>query len=454
LIDWLGGRLGRWDTWLKRSVNRRIFAALLTVGGLTVVVKLASTAKELVVAHQFGTGDALDAFLIAFLLPSFTIQMVAGTFRLALIPTYVQIREQEGQDATQRLFSSAMVWGTASLAAISVLLALFAPYVLPIMASGFGPEKLALTSSLFYLFLPALVISGLSTIWKAILNAGERFALVALAPIMIPVVAVAVLLVMGGVWGIYALAVGTVIGFVLEAGLLALSLKRRKFSLLPRWYGMYPAMRKVINQCPPLFATYVFMGSAFFVDQSMAAMLGSGSVSTLNYANRVTGPLLEVGGLALGTAVLPHLSRMSAADDWRGVRHTLKTYTRLILLTTVPLTLILVYFSEPLVGLLFQRGAFTAEDTHLVAQVQAALLLQLPFYMLSTLLVQLVYSTNSNRALMVSAIVSLLLDVLLNYVLMQYFGVVGIALSTVFVYMGTLVFLLVLYRRLVRFTAE
>jgi len=454
MIDWLGGRLGRWDAWLKRSVNRRIFAALLTIGGLTVVVKLASTAKELVVAHQFGTGDALDAFLIAFLLPSFTIQMVAGTFRLALIPTYVQIREQEGQDATQRLFSSAMVLGTASLAAISALLALLAPYVLPIMASGFGPEKLALTSSLFYLFLPALVISGLSTIWKAILNAGERFALVALAPIMIPVVAVAVLLVMGGVWGIYALAVGTVIGFVLEAGLLALSLKRRKFSLLPRWYGMYPAMRKVINQCPPLLATYVFMGSAVFVDQAMAAVLGSGSVSTLNYANRVVGPLLEVGGLALGTAVLPHLSRMSAADDWRGVRHTLKTYTRLILLTTVPLTLILVYFSEPLVGLLFQRGAFTAEDTHLVAQVQAALLLQLPFYMLSTLLVQLVYSTHSNRALMVSAIISLLLDVLLNYALMQYFGVVGIALSTVFVYIGTLVFLLVMYRRVVRFTAE
>jgi len=454
MIDWLGGRLGRWDAWLKRSVNRRIFAALLTIGGLTVVVKLASTAKELVVAHQFGTGDALDAFLIAFLLPSFTIQMVAGTFRLALIPTYVQIREQEGQDATQRLFSSAMVLGTASLAAISALLALLAPYVLPIMASGFGPEKLALTSSLFYLFLPALVISGLSTIWKAILNAGERFALVALAPIMIPVVAVAVLLVMGGVWGIYALAVGTVIGFVLEAGLLALSLKRRKFSLLPRWYGMYPAMRKVINQCPPLLATYVFMGSAVFVDQAMAAVLGSGSVSTLNYANRVVGPLLEVGGLALGTAVLPHLSRMSAADDWRGVRHTLKTYTRLILLTTVPLTLILVYISEPLVGLLFQRGAFTAEDTHLVAQVQAALLLQLPFYMLSTLLVQLVYSTHSNRALMVSAIISLLLDVLLNYALMQYFGVVGIALSTVFVYIGTLVFLLVMYRRVVRFTAE
>jgi putative peptidoglycan lipid II flippase len=450
MLDSLRMRLGRWDVWLKRSVNRRIFAAMLTVGGLTVVVKLISAAKEMVVAHQFGTGDALDAFLIAFLLPSFTIQVVAGAFRIALIPTYVQVREHEGQDAAQRLFSNAMVWSTASLAAVAALLALSASYVLPVVASGFGPEKLALTRSLFYLLLPVLVISGLATVWKAILNAGERFALVAVAPIMTPVAAVAVLLVMGTVWGIYALAIGTVGGFALEAGLLVWSLKRRKFRLVPRWYGMDSATRKVINQCAPLIASYLLMSGAFFVDQSMAAMLGSGSVSVLNYGNKVVGLLLEVSTLALGTAILPHLSRMVAADDWSGVRHTLKSYTRLILLTTVPLTVILIYFSEPLIALLFQRGAFTAEDTHLVAQVQAAFLLGLPFYVLSTLMVQLMYSTHGNQMVMVSAVIGLLLNVLLNYVLMQYFGVVGIALSTTTVYIASLAFLLILYRRLIR----
>src|SRR3712207_5767634 len=150
MLDSLRMRLGRWDVWLKRSVNRRIFAAMLTVGGLTVVVKLVSAVKEMVVAHQFGTGDALDAFLIAFLLPSFTVQVVASAFRIALIPTYVQVREHEGQDAARRLFSNAMVWSTASLTAVAALLALSATYILPIVASGFGPEKLALTRSLFY----------------------------------------------------------------------------------------------------------------------------------------------------------------------------------------------------------------------------------------------------------------------------------------------------------------
>ncbi len=454
MIDLLGTRLGRLDAWRKRSVNRRIFAAMLTVGSLTLVVKLASTARELMLAHQFGTGDALDAFLIAFLLPSFIIQVVAGSFNIALIPTYVRVREHEGQDAAQRLFSNAMVWSTASLAAVSALLALLAPYILPVMASGFGPEKLALTRSLFYLLLPALIVSGLSTIWKAILNAGERFALAAVAPIMTPVVAVAALLVAGSVWGIYALAVGTLGGFVLEAGLLVWSLKRRKFSLAPRWYGIDPAMRQVISQCVPLFAGAFLLSKTLLVDQAMAAMLGPGSVSALNYGNKVAGMLMEVATLALGTSVLPHLSRMIALSDWNGVRHTLKSYARLILLATVPLTLILVYFSEPLIALLFQRGAFTAEDTHLISQVQAAYFLQLPFYVLGILILQLIYSVHGTRVVLYSAIISLPLDVLLNYVLMQYFGVVGIALSTVIVYVASLAFLLVMYRRVIRRVAQ
>ena len=269
--------LKRWAVWRKQSVNRRIFAAILTVGGLTVVAKLAAAAKEVVAAHQFGTSDALDAFLIAFLLPTFAINVVAGSFNAALMPTYIQVRKHEGHGAAQRLFSAAMVWSTASLIVVSAVLALLASYILPIVASGFGPEKLALTRSLFYVLLPALVINGLATVWRAVLNSSERFALAAATPIITAIAAVALLLMMGGVWGIYALAVGTVGGFVVEAGLLAWGLRRQKLSLVPRWYGIDPSMRQVINQSVPVIAGALLLGSTPLIDQSMAAMLGPGS---------------------------------------------------------------------------------------------------------------------------------------------------------------------------------
>ena len=404
------------------------------------MVKLAAVAKEVVVAHQFGTADALDAFLIAFLLPSFAMNVVAGSFNAALIPTFIQVREREGRQAAQQLFSSVMVSSTVLLVAVSALLALTARYILPFLGSGFGPEKMGLTCSLLYVLLPALLISGLVTIWAAVLNAGERFALAAMAPIMTPIVIVVALLALGRVWGIYSLAVGTVGGFMLEAALLAWGLKRQGFSLVPRWHSMNAYMKQVMSQYAPMVAGGLLMGSTTLVDQSMAAMLGSGSVSALSYGNKIVAFILGVGSLGLSTAVFPHFCRMVAVSDWIGVRYTLKTYSRLVLVVTVPFTLILIYFSESIVRLVFERGAFTMADTRIVGQVQAFYLLQVPFYMLGITVVRLISSLKANIVLMKAAFVNLFSNIILNYMLMQWLGIAGIALSTAIVYLISLIY--------------
>jgi len=437
------------NIWQQQSVNRRIFATMITVGGFTFVVNLAATAKELVVANQFGTGDVLDAFLIAFLLPSFAINVVMGSFNAALIPTFIHVRENEGLEKAQQLFSSVTVWNTVVLVIVSVLLAMASSFILPILGSGFSPEKQALTRSIFFVLLPILAISGLGITWAAVLNASERFALVAISPMIKPIVTVALLVVMSKIWGIYALAAGTVGGVVLETGLLAWGVRRRGFHLVPRWHGLTPPMKKVINQYLPMVAGAFFMSSTSLVDQSMAAMLGAGSVSTLNYAGKVLTLILGIGSVSLGTAVFPHFSRMVAASDWAGIRHTLKTYIYLILLVTIPLTLILVYFSEPLVRLFFERGAFTSADTWRVSQVQALFLLQVPFYFLGILMVRLISSLNMNAILMQAAIINLLCKIVFNYLLMQRLGAAGIALSTTLMYMVSLIYCsIMVYRKI------
>ena len=449
MIGTLRMHLDRWNLWYQQSVNRRIFATMVTVGGFTLMVNLAATAKELVVAHQFGTGDTLDALLIAFLLPSFAINVVAGSFNAALIPTFIQVRENEGSEVTQKLFSSFMSWGSALLIAVSILLALIASFILPILGSGFSIEKQALTRSLFFVLIPILVISGWGITWAAILNASEHFALAAVSPMIKPIVTVVLLLMMSKIWGIYALAAGTVGGVVLEAGLLAWGVRRRGFYLAPRWHGLTPPMKKVINQYMPMVAGGFLMSSTNLIDQSMAAMLGPGSVSTLNYAGKVVTLILGIGSISLGTAVFPHFSRMVAVCDWAGIRYTLKTYTYLILLVTIPLTLILVYFSEPIVHLLFERGAFTSADTWRVSQVQALFLLQVPFYLLGILMVRLISSLKMNRILMQAAIINLFLKITFNYFLMQRLGAAGIALSTTLVYVVSFIyFSMMLYKQI------
>jgi putative peptidoglycan lipid II flippase len=426
--------------WQRESVNRRIFAALMTVGGFTLAVNLAATVKELVVARQFGTGDTMDALLIAFLLPSYAVNVLAASCSTALVPTFVQVRKNEGQEKAQQLLSGVIIWNTAVLAAVSVLLALTASFTLPILGSGFSITKVALSRSLFFVFLPILVISGLKMTWAAILNASDRFALVALSPIMIPLATIAMLLLVGRTWGIYALAAGMLGGYVIEAGILGWGLGRNGFSIMPYWHGLDHALRKVVNQYIPVVAGAILMSGTMLVDQSMAAMLGTGSVATLNYGGKVVTLILGIGSVSLSTAVFPHFSHMVAVYDWASIRHTLKAYTYLILLVTIPLTLILVYFSESLVHLLFERGAFTAMDTWRVSQVQALFLFQVPFYFLGILMVRLISSLNMNAILLQAAIINLLCKIAFNYLLMQRLGAAGIALSTTLVYVVSLIY--------------
>jgi putative peptidoglycan lipid II flippase len=448
VIEALLRRIDFRGTWQQPSVNRRIFVALMTVGGFTFLVNLAAIAKELVVARQFGTGDAVDALLIAFLLPSFAVNVLAGSCNTAFIPTFVQVRENEGPEKAQQLFSSVIIWNMIVLIIVSAMLVLTGSFILPILGSGFSTSKLELTRSLFFLLVPILVISGLKMTWAAVLNACERFALIALSPGVIPLATIAVLLLMGRRWGIYALAVGMLSGYMIEAGLLAWGLKRSGFRLAPHWHGLDYALRNVINQYIPIVAGAVLMSGTNLVDQSMAAMLGPGSVSTLNYAGKATTLFLGIGSVSLSTAVFPHFSHMVATHNWAGIRHTLKTYTHLILLATIPLTVVLVYFSLPIVRLFFERGAFTSADTWRVGQVQALFLLQVPFYFLGILIVRLISSVNMNRVLMEVAIINLLSKIGFNYFLMKRMGVAGIALSTALMYTASFIYCsIIFYRR-------
>ena len=434
-------------SWFQGSANRRILAAILTVGGFTLVVKLTATVKELVVAYRFGTGDAVDAFLIAFLVPSLVVNVVAGSLTAAFTPVYIEIRETQGVPAARRLFQSAAVGSaTLILAVMGILLAL-APIAATFLKGSFSPPKLELTESLFFLLLPIILLNAVVTIWSALLNAEQRFASVALAPVCVPLLTLAMVVVAGRLWGIYSLALGTVVGSLAQCGVLALALIRQGLPVLPRWNGVTPELRRVARQYAPMVAGAALMSSSWAIGQAMAAMLPAGSVASLNYGNKVVGMGTEIGSMALATAVLPHFSVMVARRDWSSIRRTLRVYVRLIALTAIPTTVILILLSRSIVRILFERGAFTSADTNLVAKIQALYLLQVPFVMAGMLFVRLASSLQRNEILLWGAAITLPLNVLLNLTLMRWLGAAGIALSTSLVFLVSCGYLMLSVRR-------
>lgn len=441
-----------WQSLSTGSTNRKIFGAAMIVAGGTAFVKVIAVVKELVVAWKFGTAGELDAFIIALIIPTVIINIIADSFNSALIPTYIQVRDKEGKAAAQRFFSSATIWSIGLLMITTFVIIVGSPLYLPYLTGKFSPEKLELTYQLLWTISPMIVITGIHSVWGAVLNAGERFALVALVAIVTPAVTIILLLTMQA-WGAFDLALGMVLGQLIETIIVGIALHRQGMSLWPKWYGLDDNLKQLAGQYMPMVAASLLMCSSELIDRSMAALLPSGSIAALAYGEKIISLPLVIGTTALSTAVIPYFSQMVAQNDWRGLQRALKSYLGLIFAITIPLTGLIILFSEQIVGLLLQRGSFTATNTQLVAQIQACFALQLPVYAGCILVVRLHSAIRNNKMMMWGALGNLVVNISLNYLFVQWFGVAGIALSTSCVYLFSFVFLLFFLIRYLK-TAE
>ncbi len=437
------------ESWFRRSINRRILWAVLTVGGFSAVVKGVATLKEFVVAYRFGTGDAVDAFLIAFLLPALVVNVVTGSLSPAFTPVYVEVQARRGKAEADALLRSALA-GSALLALVVAAVMLAVLPGMPLLAGGFDAGKLALTRGLFLVMLPIVVLNAFIALWSAALNCTGRFAWAALAPIAVPLATLAMVGIAPQGWGGYTLAVGTVVGYALQCVILGFALRAAGIPILPRWTGSSPELTRTLRQYTPMVGGAVLMSGSWMIGQAMAATLPAGSVAALNYGNKISAVVAEVGTLSIATAVLPHFAAMVARREWSGIRRTLLVYGRLIAIVTIPLTLLAIYFSPAIVRLLFERGAFTSDDTRMVAAIQSLYLLHVPFLMLGILFVRLASSLQRNQILLWGAAITLPLNVVLNAVFMRSLGVAGIALATSVIYVVSATYLFVAVRRALR----
>ncbi|HXD32563.1 MAG TPA: lipid II flippase MurJ [Pyrinomonadaceae bacterium] len=432
--------LGPWERLTSGSTNRQVFRAAATIAFLTCVAKLASVAKELLVARRFGTGSTIEAFLVAILIPMLAVNIISSSISMSLIPTYINVRERDGKEAAQRLLSGITVWALLLLGVTTAVILACSRLYLPWIASGFNQRKLELAFQLLLIVSPLIVLSGIANMWGAVLNAAERFALVALAPIITPSVTVIVLFIYR--YSILALPIGMVLGAGLEMLLLGIALRIRGISLQPRWHGLTGDLRLVGKQFGPRVGASGLRSGSVVVDRSLAASAAPGSVAALNYGNRVVITLLAVIGAALGSAITPYYSKMIANRDWAGVRHTLKRYLLLLFLASIPILLVLSFFAVPIVQIIFERGSFRAKDTQLVAQIQALYALQIPFYLANVLVSRLLSSLLASQITLWAAGLNVTLNVILDILFIKMMGVPGIALATSCASLATFGFLL------------
>ena len=431
-------------------VNRRIFRAAVSVTAAGILVKTVATFKEVAVAGVYGRSDAMDAYLAAMLIPGLLINLISESMNQALVPTLVRVREREGRERAQELLSSSMLWLCLLLTAVSVAMALTARGFFPLIASHFPAAKLDLAVRLFYALLPVVLITGIAANCTAVLSTLDRFALPALAQAVIPASIIVGALMLSGRMGIWALVYANLAGALLQAAAVAGMMEFHGYRFRLWWHGMNEATREVARQYGPVLLSGVVASGGLLVDQSMAAMLPSGSVSALVYAGRFVSVVLTLLGGAFSTAVTPYFSRMIAHREWAGCRRTLRAWVRITALVSAPIAAALIAGSHPLIRVAFQHGAFGPRDTAVVAPVLAMYAIQIPFFVSSRVYYRFLVAMRRTDLILYCGTLNLGLDVVLNLILMHWFGIAGIALATSLWTVSTFFFLRYWSRKLLR----
>jgi putative peptidoglycan lipid II flippase len=415
-----------------------MLAAATRIASVTLLVKGAALAKDVAVAWNFGTDDAIDAFIIALAVASFVSVIIGGSLQTAFMPIYIRVRQREGAAAAQTLLSSMAARSICLLALVAGLTLAAAPWYLPALAHGFDQAKLRLTWALLAIMMPAGVLIGLGFLWTAVLNASGRFAIPALAPLLTPLLTLGALAA-GSAWGVFALALAYLVGAMLELAFLGALVSGLGIRLALAWQRPAPETRLVWLQFLPMIGASCLMGGTNLVDQAMAASLGGGSVAALVYGYKVVAAILTLAA-GVWTAALPFFSTLVARRDWEALRRILLRSLGFIFAGTVPLAGLLFLGSRPIIQTIYQRGRFSVEDTGIVAIVLSFYALQLPAYVGGILVIRLISALGQNHLLTWLFGFNLLVDVVLNYLFMHWFGVAGIALSSACVY--TLSFLI------------
>ncbi|HEX8585154.1 MAG TPA: murein biosynthesis integral membrane protein MurJ [Allosphingosinicella sp.] len=428
-----------------------LMKAMGTIGGLTMVSRVAGFAREMLMSRIMGASAAADAFFVAFRLPNtFRRLFGEGAFSAGFVPLFSQRYHGPEGEAEAKKFSEEVL---AVFVPTLILFTLFFEIIMPLFVaaiSGYEGEKLALATFLTRITFPYLLLISLVSLFSGILNSLTRFTAAAFAPTLLNLAMLTAMLIMpeGGAVTATALAVGVTIGGVIQLLLLILSCRRAGVSLRLRRPRMTPGVRQFVRVViPATLGAGVYQISAF-IDTFFLARIGTGALSWFNYADRLNQLPLGVIGAALGTAILPQVSRFVGSNEPEKAARVQGEAAEIAMLLCLPAALALCVAAQPLIGAIFQGGEFTAEDVRLTALVLSIIVLGLPAYVLVKVLTPGFYSRQDTATPVKTAAVVLIANVVLNFVLIPPFGIGGLAAAIAIAsWLNCIILYVILHRR-------
>lgn len=395
--------------------------SVLTFSGGTFVSRILGLFREMAIAWTFGANASTDAFWVAFRIPNFMRRLFAeGSFSVAFVPVLTEYKEKKSHEELRELVSRTAGTLGAILLVVTALGVFGAAWVTRGFAPGSidEPEKFALTTDLLRLTFPFLLFVSMTALAGGVLNSFNKFALPALTPVVLNVCMIAGALWLSPMLDVPIMSLGWAI---LVAGILQLliqfpALRKLDLLTLPRWGWNHPGVRKILRlMVPTLFGSSVAQIN-LLLDTLIASFLIAGSQTWLSQSDRLLEFPLGIFGVALGTVILPTLSRHHVSTDHEGFTKALDWGLRTTLLIAVPAMLALVVLARPILATLFQHGEFSAHDVDMASMSLAALSLGLPAFALVKVVAPAFYARQNTRTPVRAGIIAMVASMVLNVV--------------------------------------
>ncbi len=407
---------------------------ILAVGGLTLVSRMTGFLRDIMLAAILGAGPVADAFFVALRLPNhFRAIFAEGAFNAAFVPAYARIRQQGGPGPASifadRIFTLLFISQVVLLAAAL----LFTPGVIDLLAPGFAndPARFGLAVDLTRITFPYLLLVTLVTLFGGILNALQRFAAAAAAPILLNLsmmltLALAAFFPTAG----HAAAWGVLLAGFLEFALVAGDAMRAGVTPLFRWPEFDAEVRRFFRALGPATLGSAGVQLALFADTIIASFLATGALSALYYADRLHQLPIGVIGIAAGTVGLPEMARRIAAGDEAGARHAQNRAIELTLLLAIPCVAAFLTVPELIMRALFTRGAFTPADAVAAGRTLSAYALGLIPFVLIRSVVATFFARGDTANPVKASLAAVAVNIAFKIALVGSLAQVGLALAT------------------------
>ncbi|MGI5913017.1 MAG: murein biosynthesis integral membrane protein MurJ, partial [Syntrophomonadaceae bacterium] len=392
--------------------------------------KILGFIREVAIAAFFGASYLVDAYLVASIIPRLLFGVISEAITTTIIPLITEYKVKLGQKSVTELINSI----TTILVLVSVLIILlgefFAHYLVYFIAPGFEGEAIDITIKMTRVMLPMIIFLGLSGLAAGMLQSQKRFLFPSFIGIPANGFLILFLFVFTKSWGVMALAIGTVIGLIAQWLFMSYDIRKLDFQFKPQISLNHPGLRKMGLLILPVIIGKGAADINILVDRMLASSLVEGSIAALNYSTRIYLLIDTILALSLAKALFPELSEMAIVNDMKGYVNSLKKSLIGLSIIVFPFSVGLIILREPIIRLVYERGAFDVTATALTAFALLFYTLGLPALSLRQVVLRAYYALQDTRTPMIIGLLTVVINIVLNLILIRYLDHGGLALAT------------------------